>query len=133
MFLYLSAISDIRLSTVSFDNGMSFILLVAGWPNTSLLAAIKECLMRSSPMEYGFLHLAICNHIKSDAVRSEVLVVEAWEIIFFSILIASLLCIKNSVGLLTKLECFCVEMSDKSRWLHSFISQNSSTNDTFRS
>ena len=28
---------------------------------------------------------------------------------------------------------FCVEMSDKSRWLHSFISQNSSTNETLRS
>jgi hypothetical protein len=27
---------------------------------------------------------------------------------------------------------FCVEMSGKSRWLHSFISQNSSTNDTLR-
>jgi len=33
-------------------------------------------------------------------------VVEAWEIIFFSILSASLLRIKNSVGLLNRLECF---------------------------
>jgi len=48
-----SAISDIRLSTVPFDNGMSFILLAAGWPNTSLQAAIKEGFMSSSPMEYG--------------------------------------------------------------------------------
>ena len=37
---------------------MSFILLAADWPNTSLQAAIKEGLMSSSPMEYGFLHLA---------------------------------------------------------------------------
>jgi len=37
-----SAISNIRLSTVSFDNGMSFILLAADWPNTSLQAATKE-------------------------------------------------------------------------------------------
>ena len=65
-------------------------------------------LMSFSPMEYGFLHLAICNDIKYDAVRSEVSVVEAWEIIFFSILNASLLCIKNSVGLLTRLECFAL-------------------------
>jgi len=57
-----SAISDIRLSTVSFDDGMSFILLAADWPNTSLQAAIKEGLISSSPMEYGFLLLAICNH-----------------------------------------------------------------------
>jgi hypothetical protein len=34
-------------------------------------------------MEYGFLHLVICNDIKNDAVRSEVSVFEAWEIIFF--------------------------------------------------
>jgi len=33
-------------------------------------------------------------------------VVEAWEITFFSILSASLLCIKNSMGLLTRSECF---------------------------
>ena len=33
-------------------------------------------------------------------------VVEAWEIIFFSILSASLLRIKNSMGLLTRSECF---------------------------
>ena len=32
--------------------------------------------------------------------------VEAWEIIFFSILSASLLHIKNSMGLLTRSECF---------------------------
>jgi hypothetical protein len=43
---------------------MSFILLVAGWPQSSLQAAIKEGLMNSSPMDYGFLHLAICNYIK---------------------------------------------------------------------
>jgi len=30
---------------------MSFILLAADWPNTSLQAAIKEGLMSSSPME----------------------------------------------------------------------------------
>jgi len=42
-----SAISDIRLSAVTFDNGMSFILLAADWPNTSLQAAIKEGLMSS--------------------------------------------------------------------------------------
>ena len=48
------AISDIRLSTVSFDNGTSFILLAADWPNASLQAAVKEGLMSSSPMEYGF-------------------------------------------------------------------------------
>jgi len=50
-----STISDIRLSTVSFDNGMSFILLAADWPNVSLQAAIKEDLMTSSPMEYFFV------------------------------------------------------------------------------
>ena len=33
-------------------------------------------------------------------------VVEAWEIIFFSILSASLLRIKNSMGLLTRSACF---------------------------
>jgi len=33
---------------------MSFILLAADWPNTSLQAAVKERLMGSSPMEYGF-------------------------------------------------------------------------------
>jgi len=54
-----SAILDIRLSTVSFDNGMSFILLAADWSNTSLQAALKEGLISSSPMEYGFLRLAI--------------------------------------------------------------------------
>jgi hypothetical protein len=43
---------------------MSFILLAADWPNTSLQAAIKERLMSSSPIEYGFLHLAFCNDIK---------------------------------------------------------------------
>jgi len=43
---------------------MSFILLAADWPNTSLHAAIEEGLMGFSPMEYGFLHLAICNYIK---------------------------------------------------------------------
>jgi len=43
---------------------MSLILLTADWPNTSLQAAIKEGLMSSPPMEYGFLHLAICNDIK---------------------------------------------------------------------
>jgi len=48
-----SAISDIRLSTVSFDNRISFILLAAGWPNTLLQAAIKEGLMISLPVEYG--------------------------------------------------------------------------------
>jgi hypothetical protein len=37
--------------------------------------------MSSSPVEYGFLCLAICNYIKEDAVRSEISVVEAWEII----------------------------------------------------
>jgi len=58
------AIPDIRLSTVSLDNGMSFILLAADWPNSSLQAAVTEGLMSSSPLEYGFLHLAICNDIK---------------------------------------------------------------------
>ena len=43
---------------------MSFILLAADWPNISLQAAIKKGLMYSSPMEYGFLLLAICNEIK---------------------------------------------------------------------
>jgi len=43
---------------------MHFILLAAAWPNTSLQAAIKEGLMSSSPMEYAFLHLAVCNDIK---------------------------------------------------------------------
>jgi len=57
------AISDIRLSTVSFDSGMSFILLAADCPNTSLQAAIKQGLMSSLPMEYGFLHLTLCNDI----------------------------------------------------------------------
>jgi len=52
------AISDIRLSTVSFDNGMSFILFAADWPNTSLQAANKEGLMSSSPMEYVFFFFA---------------------------------------------------------------------------
>jgi len=42
----------------------SFILLAADWPNTSLQAAIKEGSISSSPMEYGFLHLPICNDIK---------------------------------------------------------------------
>ena len=59
-----SAISDIRLSTVSFDSGMSFILLAAAWHNTSLQAAVKEGLMSSSPIEYSYLHLAICDDIK---------------------------------------------------------------------
>ena len=49
-----SAIPYIRLSNLSFDSGISFILLAADWPNTSLQAAIKEGLMSSSPMEYGF-------------------------------------------------------------------------------
>jgi len=39
-------------------------LLAADCPNTLLQAAIKEDLMSSSPKEYGFLHLAICNDIK---------------------------------------------------------------------
>ena len=59
-----SAISGIRLSTVSFDNGMSFNLLNADWPNTSLQGAMRESLMRFSPMEFGFLNVAICNDIK---------------------------------------------------------------------
>jgi len=59
-----SAISDIRHSTVSFENGMPSILLAADWPNISLKAAIKKGLMHSLPMEYGFLHLAIFNDIK---------------------------------------------------------------------
>jgi hypothetical protein len=46
-----SAVSYIRLSTLSLDNGMSFIVLAAFWPNTSLQATIKEGLMSSSPME----------------------------------------------------------------------------------
>jgi len=41
-----------------------FILLAADWPNTSLQAAIKEGLMSSLPMEYGYLHFAICDDIK---------------------------------------------------------------------
>ena len=53
-----------------------------------------------------FLHLAIRSDTKYDAVRGEVSVDEAWEIIFFSILSASLLRIKNSIGLLTGSECF---------------------------
>jgi hypothetical protein len=36
---------------------MSFILLAADWHNTSLQAAMKEGLMSSSPMEYGFLYV----------------------------------------------------------------------------
>jgi len=59
-----SAILVIRLSTISIDNGMSFIFLAADWPNTSLQAAIKEGLMSSTPIEYDFLHLAICYDIK---------------------------------------------------------------------
>jgi len=59
-----SAYSDIRLSTISFGNGMYFILLAADWPDTPLQAAIKEGLMSSSPIEYIFLHLAISNDIK---------------------------------------------------------------------
>jgi hypothetical protein len=43
---------------------MSFILLAADCPNTSFQPAIKEDLMSSSPTEYGFLHLAVCNNIK---------------------------------------------------------------------
>jgi len=43
---------------------MSLILIATDWPNTSLQAAIKEDFMSSSPMEYGILHLAICNDIK---------------------------------------------------------------------
>ena len=58
-----SVLSDICLSNLSFDNGMYFILLAADWPNTSLQAAVKEGLMSSLPMEYGFLCLAICNYI----------------------------------------------------------------------
>jgi hypothetical protein len=42
---------------------MSFILRAAGWPNTSLHAAFKEGLMTALPMEYGVLHLAVCNDI----------------------------------------------------------------------
>ena len=57
-------------------------------------------------MEYSFLHLAACNDIKYDAGRSEVSVVEGWEIIFFSIISASLLLIKKSMVLLTRSECF---------------------------
>ena len=53
-----------------------------------------------------FLHLALCNDIKQDAVRSEVSVVEAWEIILFSIVGAFLLRIKNSMVLMTKSEYF---------------------------
>ena len=52
-----SAMSDIRLSTVSFDNGMSLVLLAVDWPNIALQAAIKEGLMNSSPMEYGFFYI----------------------------------------------------------------------------
>jgi hypothetical protein len=37
-----SAVSDMRHSTASFDNGMSFMLFAADWPNTSLQAEIKE-------------------------------------------------------------------------------------------
>lgn len=59
------------------------ILLAADWHNTSLQRAIKEGLTSSSPMEYGFLHLAICNGIKLDAITSEASVVEAWETIFY--------------------------------------------------
>jgi hypothetical protein len=33
-------------------------------------------------MEYSFLHLAICNYIKYDAITSEVTVAEAQEILF---------------------------------------------------
>jgi hypothetical protein len=42
----------------------SFILFAAASPNTSLQAAVREGLMSSSPMDYGFLHLAIRNDIK---------------------------------------------------------------------
>jgi hypothetical protein len=70
-----SAISHIRLSFVSFDNGESFILRAAGSPYTKLQAAIKEGLISPSPMEYGLLHLTICNVIKYDAVRCDVSVV----------------------------------------------------------
>jgi hypothetical protein len=69
---------------------MSFILFAPDCPNTSLQAPIKEGLTISSPNGIQFfLHLAICNDIKYDAVRSEVSVVKAWEIIAFSILCAS--------------------------------------------
>ena len=59
-----SAISDIRLSPVSFGSGMSLILLAADWPNTSLQAAIKEGSVSSSPTEYDFLNLVIYNDIQ---------------------------------------------------------------------
>jgi hypothetical protein len=49
-----SPISDIRLPTVKFDNEMSFIVLAARWPNASLQVAIKEGLIISSRVEYGF-------------------------------------------------------------------------------
>ena len=62
---------------------MSFILLPADWPNSSFQAAIKVGLMIFSPTEYGFLHLAICSDIKYVVVRSEVLLVEILEIMFY--------------------------------------------------
>jgi len=43
---------------------MSYILLAPDWPNASLQAAIKEGLMSSSPMEYGFSRVSICKDIK---------------------------------------------------------------------
>ena len=55
---------------------------------------------------FFFYYLAICNDIKYDAVRSEVSVFEAWEIIFFSILSAYLLRIKSLLDLLIRSECF---------------------------
>jgi hypothetical protein len=81
---------------------MSYILLVADWPNASLPAAVKEGLMSSSPVEYGFLHLAVCNGNGSVCG-------EAWEIIYFSILSEFLLRKKNSIGLLTRSEYFVLK------------------------
>jgi hypothetical protein len=72
--------------------------------NTSLQAAIQD-LMSSLPMDYAFIYLAVCNDIIQNAIRIEVSVVEAWEIISFSILSASLLCINDSVCSLNRSEC----------------------------
>jgi hypothetical protein len=57
-------------------------------------------------------------------------VIEAGEIIFFK-------CIsfthEEFSGFVDWIGMFCVQMSDNARWLRSFISQNSRTNDTLKS
>ena len=55
--------------------------------------------------------------------------VEAWEKNFLFYFKCMYFTHKEFNGFVNYIGMFCVEMSDKSRWLHSFISQNSSTSD----